>query len=201
MSKGFLGAAARHARFVLDQLNRKDPDQSIPIVGLEPAEIYTLKHDYSDLLPARAREISKRVSKVWLLEEFLVRTGNFEPVRVATKARVKFHPHCHQRAEGPALDNLPNGTRATVELLRMCGYDVDLIEAGCCGMAGTFGYESEHYELSQRIAELKLYPVVRERGDALIASTGASCRMQILQGTGVSVEHPIVLAARAIQRL
>jgi len=109
---------------------------------------------------------------------------------------------------------LPNGTSATIELLRSCGYEVDLMDTGCCGMAGTFGYEAEHYELSMKVGELKLFPEIRKWGvehggtmdrdskidtrNARLASSGAACRMQIRQGTGVDAIHPILLVAKQI---
>ncbi len=83
-------------------------------------------------------------------------------------------------------------------MLRRCGYDVGLSDAGCCGMAGTFGYEAEHYELSQRVGELRLFPRLRELGQTPVAATGAACRMQIRQGAGIDAQHPIVFAARAL---
>ena len=211
LSKGFVEAARRHAHRVLDALNRIDPACEAPIVGIEPPELYCLKNDYYDLLPGRDEEISHRATKVWLVEEFLLRSNLVKDLRVAnmlhketnkqSNKRIKFHPHCHQRAEGPAFDDLPSGTNATVELLRACGYEVEVMDTGCCGMAGTFGYEAEHYELSQCVGELRLFPIVRESRDISIVSTGAACRMQIFQGTGVNAEHPIVLAARAFARL
>ncbi len=241
LSKGFLDQARRHAERVLNALNRIDPDGSMPVVGLEPPEIYSLKNDYLDLLPERADEIGKRTGNAWLLEEFLIRSKSFTSLRVATQenivttnlqpqasnpklpiTKIYFHPHCHQRAESPANDGLPNGVAAAMEMLRVCGYEVELIDSGCCGMAGTFGYETEHYELSQKIGELKLFPYIRqlqitnpqssiaqspkgvnrevpEGGKSQITATGAACRLQIEQGTGVRAEHPIVLAARAIR--
>jgi Fe-S oxidoreductase len=149
-----------------------DPAGEAPIVGIEPPEIYTLKHDYMDLLPEREQEITRRTSQTWLLDEFLLRSAEFNALRIARmmqlpnaedsfSRKIRFHPHCHQRAEAPALDGLPNGTNATVELLRLCGYEVELLDAGCCGMAGTFGYETEHYELSMKVGELKLFPFLR----------------------------------------
>jgi Fe-S oxidoreductase len=111
--------------------------------------------------------------------------------------KIKFQPHCHQRAEGLAPDGLPSGASATVELLSACGYDVELLDTGCCGMAGTFGYEAEHYDLSIQVGELKLFPRVREyklmRDKLLITATGAACRMQIEQGGGADAVHPILL--------
>jgi len=236
LSKGFVEAARRHAGKVLDGLNQIDPACEAPIIGIEPPEIYSLKHDYVDLLPEREEEIRRRVEKVWLLDEFLLRSDEFSLLRVVTLAErglddmpmIKFHPHCHQRAEGPAPDGLPNGTHATVELLRACGFNVELMDTGCCGMAGTFGYEAEHYDLSMRVGGLKLFPQLtpsqpppnsqlnrkssnKERspnlgevscsdgGGGVVVSTGAACRMQIRQGTGVNAVHPVVLVANAIK--
>jgi FAD/FMN-containing dehydrogenase/Fe-S oxidoreductase len=212
LSKGLVDAARRHAQGLLAALDTIDPAGSLPIVGLEPAEVYCLKNDYVDLLPGRSGEISRRIQDVWLLDEFLVRRPESKELRVATihqwnqtsgnRAAVKFHPHCHQRAEGPATDGLPGGTNATLQLLQTCGYDVELIDSGCCGMAGTFGYEAEHFELSMQVGELKLLPYIRTlksgHPGAVVASTGAACRLQIRQGTGVAAEHPIVLVARAM---
>ena len=201
ISKGFLDAARRHATKVLDALNKADPEFMLPIVGIEPPEIYSLKHDYLDLLPKRADEISRRVDKAWLLEEFLVRSEAFKSAcsRVGTDdlPKVIFHPHCHQRAEGPSADSLPSGVDATVRALSACGYEVELLDDGCCGMAGTFGYEAEHYDLSMKVGELKLLPDLRaldSKGKSwVVASSGAACRMQITQGTGIQVQHPLVL--------
>ncbi|HSL27834.1 MAG TPA: FAD-linked oxidase C-terminal domain-containing protein [Anaerolineales bacterium] len=233
LSKGFIDQARRHAGRVLDLLERVDSSRQVAIVGIEPPEIYALKHDYLDLLPARASEIIARMGNVWLLDEFLLRSAAFYSLRVVDSGRdvvsaklksqtVRFHPHCHQRAEGPSPDGLPNGTNATVELLRLCGYDVELMDAGCCGMAGTFGYEAEHYDLSMKVGELKLLPLLRDssalagtspksgeeladNGSAFasgfgggwegVVASGAACRMQIQHGTGVEALHPVMLVA------
>ncbi len=201
ISKGFLDAARRHAMKVLDALNKIDSDSTLPIIGIEPPEIYALKNDYMDLLPKRAEEISGRLGKVWLLEEFLVRSETFKSLCSSVEnddlPKVKFHPHCHQRAEGPSADGLPNGVMATIEVLRDCGYEVELSEAGCCGMAGTFGYEAEHYDLAMKVGELKLLPSLRaltsDNEAWVVASTGAACRMQIVQGSSVQAVHPVEL--------
>jgi Fe-S oxidoreductase len=119
--------------------------------------------------------------------------------------KIRFHPHCHQRAEGPSSDGLPNGTNATIELLRSCGYEVELIDTGCCGMAGTFGYEAEHYEISMKVGELKLFPQLQklktEKRKSAVVASGAACRMQIRQGTGVEAVHPVVLVADFVRRI
>jgi Fe-S oxidoreductase len=207
-SKGFIEAARGHARKTLEALNQLDPRREAKVVGLEPPEIYLLKNEYVDLLPDRAEEIRPRVSNVWLIDEFLLRSKEFDALRVARMSRgenattantqkIFFHPHCHQRAEGLAADGIPNGAQASLELLRACGYDVQLSDAGCCGMAGTFGFEADHYDLSMQIAELKLLPSLRQstiaNRQSKFCSTGASCRMQIVHGTGLSAQHPIEL--------
>ncbi len=216
LSKGFVDAAKRQAGRVLDALARLDPAREAAIVGIEPPEIYCLKNDYFDLLPERRDEIASRSARAWLLDEFLIRSDGFRALRVANinkdinpashhnktdapMLKAKFQPHCHQRAQGPADDGLPGGTSATLEMLRLCGYDVAVLDTGCCGMAGTFGYEAEHYELSMKVGELKLFPLLNaDTETAPVCASGAACRLQIQQRTGKTVLHPIQLAARAL---
>jgi len=206
LSKGFVEAAKHHAGKMLDALNQLDPKEEAVIVGIEPPEVYFLKNDYVDLLPNRRDEIASISARTWLLDAHLLRSSKFINLRVANLVnsdndenksstnKVKFQPHCHQRAEGLADDGLPSGTNATVELLRLCGYDVEVFDTGCCGMAGTFGYEAEHYELSQQVGELKLFPKLREiKNGEIVVGTGAACRMQMQQGAKVDAVHPIVL--------
>jgi Fe-S oxidoreductase len=85
-------------------------------------------------------------------------------------------------------------------MLKMAGFEVDLIDAGCCGMAGTFGYDAEHYELSMQVGELGVLPEVRkaEAGMQKVVSTGSACRLQIKQGAGVEAKHPLVLVRDAL---
>jgi len=84
-------------------------------------------------------------------------------------------------------------------LLKLCGYDVDVLDAGCCGMAGTFGYETEHYELSMKVGERLFWEMKKhELHNVIVAGTGAACRMQMIQGAGVDAVHPIILVLRAV---
>jgi Fe-S oxidoreductase len=210
LSKGFIDPARIHAGRVLDLLKKVDPACEAPVVGIEPPEIYTLKDDYLDLHPDRESEIKQRTDKVWLLDELLLHSAEFRNLRVVNTVekdsfgmKVHFHPHCHQRAQGPSPDGLPAGTNATIELLRTCSYEVELMDTGCCGMAGTFGYEAEHYELSMKVGELRLFPRLRaiekDNRGLSIASSGAACRIQIRQGTGVEAVHPILLVAQQVR--
>ncbi|MGE5462144.1 MAG: FAD-binding and (Fe-S)-binding domain-containing protein, partial [Syntrophothermus sp.] len=229
-SKGFIGAAQDHAARVLDALNKMDPSGNAALVGIEPPEVYFFKDEYMDLLPGRSSEIEGRLKNTWLLDEFLLRSKEFNDLRIVSmserdnpennpKRSMRFHPHCHQRAEGLSSDGYPAGTAATLDLLRSCGYEVELLDTGCCGMAGTFGYEAEHYELSMKVGELKLFPMLRhsegknssldtgtqessiKNQNSRVLSSGAACRMQIRQGTGVEAIHPILLVANFLKEL
>lgn len=212
LSKGFVDAARRHARKTLALLDQLDPSREAFIVGVEPPEIYLLKNDYVDLLPDRAEEIIQRAKNVWLLDEFLLRSSKFDALRMVKleqhnldankiqkdiNRKIKFHPHCHQRAEGPAADGIASGAKASVELLRACGCNVELTDAGCCGMAGTFGFDAEHYALSMKIFERAVSRGIVnsewkvENRQLKIVSTGAACRMQIRHGLGAEARHPI----------
>jgi Fe-S oxidoreductase len=213
---------------VLAALNDLDSEGTASIVGIEPPEIYYFKNEYIDLLPERGAEIQQRLKNTWLLDEFLLRSAEFNELRIGNleeekrqengqERKIKFHPHCHQRAEGLSEDGLPSGTSATIELLRSCGYEVELLDTGCCGMAGTFGYEAEHHDLSMKVGELKLFPILRHMGEQTtpsgtniqkssienqksnVLSSGAACRMQIRQGTGVEALHPVVLVANFLK--
>ncbi|HEX2991836.1 MAG TPA: FAD-linked oxidase C-terminal domain-containing protein [Anaerolineales bacterium] len=236
LSKGFIDQARAYAGRVLDALEQIDPGRKAPVVGIEPPEVYCLKHDYPELLPERRAEIEQRTANVWLLDEYLLRSSKFHNLRIARKVEaaglktgneITFHPHCHQRAEGLSEDGLPTGTNATLELLRSCGFDVELIDSGCCGMAGTFGYEAEHYDLSMKVGQLRLFPLLKTRsafgtspksdikspnvnptspigsrgGWQGVLSSGAACRLQIRQGTGLEAVHPILAVASRLKEL
>jgi Fe-S oxidoreductase len=212
LSKGFIQAARKHAEKVLDAIHTLDPESSLSVVGCEPPEVYCLKHEYVALLPERRAEIESFKKRTWVLDEFILRIANIEKSdsllsETLTKTRehpsrkkIAFHPHCHQRAEGLADDGLPTGTSATVEMLRAFGFDVDVIDSGCCGMAGTFGYDAEHYELSMQVGELKLLPQIRELAlsHVAVASSGSACRLQIKQGAEFDAEHPLVMVANCL---
>ena len=206
VSKSFFESARSQAGRVLDALNQLDPDRLLPVVGVEPPEIHTLKHDYADLLPARADEAAALSARAWLLDEFLIRSEAFSKFRVAritqeknstNKTKIKLQPHCHQRAEPPAADGLPTGAAATAAMLQSLGLNVEVMEAGCCGMAGTFGYEAEHYELSVKVGERLVNSKSVDRNSEIVCS-GAACRMQVQQLTGIGARHPLEWVWEAI---
>ena len=224
-SKGFIEAARRHAEKVLSAIKTIDAGAGLSIVGCEPPEVYCLKHEYVALLPERYAEIESITKRVWLVEEFILRVSTLESDSLlfdrwkqsSPIQKLTFQPHCHQRAEGLADDGLPIGTAATVAMLRAFGFEVEEIDAGCCGMAGTFGYDAEHYEVSMQVGELGVLPKIRELSappdlwspspnlqnlgrvrEGLVISTGSACRLQIKQGAGVNAEHPLTLIAKLI---
>jgi FAD/FMN-containing dehydrogenase/Fe-S oxidoreductase len=204
ISKGLLPQAQEHARRVLQAVEAWDPQRRIPVVGIEPSEIYTLKDEFLDLLPAEegAAALAKRS---YMLDEFLLRPGPngesyLEKLRAALSKpenkSVLLHGHCYQKAQPPADDGIASGAQATAALLSALGFDVEMLDSGCCGMAGSFGYEAEHYDLSMQIGEMVLFPAVRAAavGQQVVAS-GVSCRAQIASGTGREALHPVSLIA------
>ncbi|MFH1636188.1 MAG: FAD-binding and (Fe-S)-binding domain-containing protein [Chloroflexota bacterium] len=204
ISKGFLTQAKQHAQKVIAAIQKLDPEGKSPIVGVEPSEIYTLIDEYPDFFPGddRVAAIAKRA---WMVDEFLVRRKEFVRNIRASVSRplspVLLHGHCYQKARPRADDCQPVGVEATVKLLKIAGYDVEVIDAGCCGMAGAFGYEKEHYEVSMQVGELKLLPAVRNAPDGIIiAASGVSCQAQIEDGTERSAVHPIALVANSLNK-
>ena len=168
-------------------------ERGVPIIGLEPSCLLTLRDEYLDLLPhdPRARLVADHTL---LIEEFLSLQAEQGKLNIAwknEKKKVMVHGHCYQKAL--------TGTDALLTLLRLPGWEVAEIDSGCCGMAGSFGYEAEHYDLSLKIGEDRLFPAVRAASlDARLAASGMSCRHQIEHGTGRIAKHPIVLLADAL---
>jgi Fe-S oxidoreductase len=164
-----------------------------PIVGLEPSCLLTLRDEYPELVRTEDARVVARQS--FLLEEFLQREwANGHRPRFAGNGRTALlHGHCHQKAM--------IGTGPTVAVLKTAGYEVREVDAGCCGMAGSFGFEAEHYDLSVRIAERRLAPVVRAAGaDVAVCAPGISCRQQVEHTTGRTPQHPAELLWEALQR-
>ena len=211
ISKGFLKTARKHARQVVEEIKTIDPQGKMPVVGVEPSELYTLRDEYLDFFPGDdyVKGLGRRS---YVIDELLVRPtawGRESILRIATnyskilhqkdskKPRVIWHGHCYQKIQLPDDDGYPRGVEATVRMLELAGYQVSVVEAGCCGMAGAFGYESEHYHTSIEIGELSLFPAIREAigsdEDVIIAAPGFSCQSQIKDGTHVEVVNPIML--------
>ncbi|MGC8857133.1 MAG: FAD-binding and (Fe-S)-binding domain-containing protein, partial [Anaerolineae bacterium] len=208
ISKGFLDAAKRHARRLIQVIERLDPAGELAIVGIEPSELNVLRDELADLLPEYSAATVSLSARAWSLEEYLIRPDERGEKRILRIARMRkqqkgenapkvlLHGHCSQKAQPPAADGLPVGQEAAAEFLRAFGLDVEIIPSGCCGMAGAFGYESDHYELSLQIGELVLFPYLRQKLPARpeIAAPGTSCRAQIQDGVQAKAEHPLRIA-------
>ncbi len=164
---------------------------NVPIVGLEPSCLLTLRDEFQVMrLGASARPVA---ANAWLFEEFIAResrAGRLELTLRPADAPILLHGHCHQKAFGAVAPVL--------EVLRLIpGAKPQLIESSCCGMAGSFGYEAEHREISMKMAELKILPAIRAAPDAIVVADGTSCRQQIHDGTQRAAVH----AARLLDRL
>lgn len=140
----------------------------------------------------------KLAENCFIIEEFLkqeISEGNIKAEQFTNKnATIKIHGHCHQKA----LSN----TSRTFDILNLPeNYKVTIIPSGCCGMAGSFGYEKEHYEISMRIGENSLFPAIRKSDESVIISAnGTSCRHQIKDGTGRLAQHPVTILRAALKK-
>jgi FAD/FMN-containing dehydrogenase/Fe-S oxidoreductase len=167
ISKGLLEEARGYHRSVLDAL-APAIDTGIPVVGLEPSCILTFRDELPDLVgDPRARALA---TNSFTLEEFLLRTPDYHPGRLERRAVV--HGHCHQKA-------LIGMEPTRLLLQRVEGLEFEILDSGCCGMAGSFGYEEGHYEVSRAAGERVLFPAVRSAPDDLVVAPGFSCRTQI----------------------
>ena len=161
-----------------------------PLVGIEPSCILSFRDEYPDLVPPEMRSEAQALGcNCLLFDEFLVREFRAGRIRQdafrEVRADIWLHGHCHQKSL--------IGVGKSAEMLRMIpGATVHVIPSGCCGMAGSFGYEKEHYATSMAIGEMVLFPTVRQAGPgAIVAAPGTSCRQQILDGTGIHALHPV----------
>ncbi|MFC9605462.1 FAD-binding and (Fe-S)-binding domain-containing protein [Streptomyces niveus] len=195
LSKGLVDDAKNKARHLVDTLSTSTEAGS-PVVGCEPSCLMTLRDEHLSLLPddPAVKDIAGRVRQV---EELLVEAiddGRLRPREDSWLAgrTLVYHGHCHQKAEV--------GTAATVALLsRIPGVSVVELDAGCCGMAGSFGFESEHYDVSMTVGEDRLFPAIEaEPPDTVVVATGVSCRQQIFHGTARDAWHPVQLLWEAV---
>ena len=168
-----------------------------PLIGIEPSAILTFRDEYPELASEQLKGIARELGRnALLLEEFFCREfdkGNITPDMFTSEHKsLKLHGHCQQKAVA--------STAATMKMLSIpVNYKAEEIPSGCCGMAGAFGYEKEHYDLSMKIGELVLFPEVRKApAETLIAAPGTSCRHQIVEGTGRKALHPVEIMYNAL---
>jgi Fe-S oxidoreductase len=188
LSKGLLRKAKQIANRNIALLSPLITSET-PLIGIEPSAILTFRDEYIDLADDDQFEKAKALSKnVLMLEEFIateIEKGNIRADQFTADAKtIQLHGHCQQKALASVAP--------TVKVLSFPqNYSVKTIPSGCCGMAGSFGYEKEHYEISMKIGELVLFPAVRNSSDDMvIAAPGTSCRHQVKDGTGRRALHP-----------
>ena len=197
ISKGFLVEAKKvidhNVAFLRDKIT---PDT--PLLGIEPSAILGFRDEYLRL--ADDEQSALAISEnTWLVEEFLAaetQEGRIKPDAFTSEAKnIKIHVHCHQKA----LSN----QKVTFDILNLPkNYKPTLIPSGCCGMAGSFGFEKEHYEISMKIGALKLFPTIKKLDvETVVAANGTSCRQQIKDGTGRDALHPITILRQALNGL
>ena len=169
----------------------------VAVVGIEPSAILTYLDESLDFAGVQWREAAERVAKkIRLAEDFVAEVAAREPERWRWRSdatAVMLHGHCHQKALV--------GTTGATAALKAAGCGVETIASGCCGMAGSFGYEAKNYEVSMAMGELVLFPAVRAAGEEKqIAASGTSCRHQIHDGTGRAAQHTMVVLAERLAR-
>lgn len=194
ISKGFLEEAKELANKNISIFKDKISKDS-PLIGIEPSAILSFRDEYLRLADNK-NEAEKLSQNCFIIEEFLkqeISQGNIKVSSFTDEARtIKIHGHCHQKA----LSN----TSFTFEILNFPkNFKVTIIPSGCCGMAGSFGYEEEHYQVSMNIGEQTLFPAVRKASEeTLISANGTSCRHQIFDGTGKKAKHPVSILREAL---
>jgi FAD/FMN-containing dehydrogenase/Fe-S oxidoreductase len=192
LAVGMIDEARAQARLAMSAL-APHLEAGTPIVGLEPSCLFTFRDEYAAMFPGD--RLASLVSRAQLIDEYLaaeLRAGRIAaPWKPGPARSIRAHGHCHQKA----FDTFD----ATLELLRsLPGADVAAIESSCCGMAGAFGHEKGHYDISMKMAELALLPAVRAAPAATIAAAGTSCRRQIADATGRVARHPIHIVAECL---
>ena len=195
ISKVFLEQAKVCANRNVD-LYKDHINTETPLLGIEPSALYTFKDEYLKL--ATDQSAAKKLSEnCFLIEEFLAKEVDkgqiSSDVFTDQTKSLKIHAHCYQKSLGNPAD--------TFKILNLPkNYKVTLLATGCCGMAGSFGYEAEHFEISQKIGEERLFPAIRKMdSDTLLAANGTSCRHQISDGTGRVALHPISILNEALR--
>jgi Fe-S oxidoreductase len=196
LSKGLVRTSKKIATENVELL--KDiVSEKTPLIGIEPSAILAFRDEYPDLVDEHLQPVAKKLGQHALLfEEFIsaeMDKGNIKPEQFTSeKKQILLHGHCQQKAVA--------STEPTKKMLTLPqNYSVKEIPSGCCGMAGSFGYEKEHFDLSMKIGEMVLFPAVREAEDKVVISApGTSCRHQIKDGTGKSAKHPVEVLYEAL---
>ena len=196
ISKGFLKEAAAIATENVTVFSALT-SSVMPLIGIEPSAILGFRDEYPNLVDSKLKSTAENLAKnVFTIEEFLANEMNAHKIDVSKfttkKETVYYHGHCHQKA-------LSSNAFAEAILGIPSNFKVETIDSGCCGMAGSFGYEKEHYNLSQQIGEDRLFPSLRElNADVIVSASGTSCRHQIRDGINKTALHPVEILYNAL---
>ncbi len=197
LSKGLIKQAQQIA---IDNVKKFSQviDDKIPLIGIEPSAILTFRDEYLELIPQELNEASEVLAKnSFLFEEWfskeIINKNITKDQFTKDKREIHLHGHCHQKAIASMMS-----TQITLSFPE--NYEVKAINSGCCGMAGSFGYEKEHYDVSMKVGELVLFPHIRKTDeDVIIAASGTSCRHQIKDGTARLALHPVEILYNALK--
>ena len=197
LSKGLIRKAKKFADYNTGKLSQM-VNSNHPLVGIEPSAILAFRDEYPEITHEKLQCAAKEIARYsFTIDEFIadeMKAGNIKKDQFTSQSQhIKLHGHCQQKAV--------SSTDHTLYILSFPeNYSAEEIPSGCCGMAGSFGYEKEHYELSMKIGEMVLFPAVREAGeDIIIAAPGTSCRQQIKDGTGRDAMHPVEILYEALK--
>lgn len=189
LSKGMVRKAQKLAKTNVTLLQNIVSEQT-PLIGIEPSAILSFRDEYPDLVGSELKATALKIAPNCLMfDEFIMREvqkGNITSSQFTdVEQKIRLHGHCHQKSLA--------STGPTKEMLSLpSNYTIDELKTGCCGMAGSFGYEAEHYDVSMKVGELVLMPEIRKTPEAtIISAPGTSCRHQIKDGTGRTAMHPI----------
>ncbi|MEA2042974.1 MAG: FAD-linked oxidase C-terminal domain-containing protein, partial [Bacteroidota bacterium] len=199
LSKGLLRKAKKIAVQNIEFLQH-EVNSNRPLVGIEPSAILTFRDEYTDFFKpgsSTAKQADELSANCYTIEEFLskeIDKGKITSESFTEKEKIiKFHGHCYQKAL--------SSTKHTKKILELPkNFSVSEIDSGCCGMAGAFGYEKEHYRLSQKVGELSLFPAIKNSSaETIISAAGTSCRHQIKDGTTQEAKHPVQILYESLK--
>jgi Fe-S oxidoreductase len=198
LSKGLVKKAAWLANKNVSLLSELISGET-PLIGIEPSGILTFRDEYPELVDKVLVDKAVTLAQhCYTIDEFIAdefKSGRIQSTSFhETEKRIKLHGHCYQKAL--------SSVQPTMQMLSIpANYEVEEIKSGCCGMAGAFGYEKEHYELSMQVGELVLFPAIRKENEkTIIAAPGTSCRHQIKDGTGRRALHPVEILYSALKQ-
>lgn len=196
ISKGILNPVKKLAKKNVEIFSKLVSDET-PLIGLEPSAILSFRDEYPLLVPDNLKADALSLGEnALMIDEFLSReidAGNLDASLFSDQEKdILLHGHCHQKA-------LSSVNHSQKILSLPSNYEVEIIPSGCCGMAGSFGYEAEHFDLSMKIGELVLFPTIRKAPEKMVVAPGTSCRHQIQDGTDRKAMHPVEVLWNALE--